>query len=53
MNIQRENLVSNVKSEYAKLRLRHQNKRSENEMIPLAAARANKHPTLMEWLYAT
>jgi 5-methyltetrahydrofolate--homocysteine methyltransferase len=40
----RGDFIAATKAEYEKVRLRHKNKRSENEMISLEEARENKHP---------
>ncbi|MDR3476825.1 MAG: methionine synthase [Gammaproteobacteria bacterium] len=41
---QKEDFTQKTREEYAKLRERHHNKKSENELIPLAEARNNKAP---------
>lgn len=44
---QKQQFVRETREEYQKLRVRHQNKRSENELIALSEARANRHP--LDW----
>lgn len=46
-----EAFVNSTREEYAKLRERHQNKKSENEFVSLADARANKFK--IDWAHYT
>lgn len=43
----KDDYVDKIRKEYVELRARHQNKKSEVEMISLVEARANKYP--IEW----